>query len=91
MKLNELADNIHIAARNLSLEAHRKLRGTFVEIRSDYNGQPYGRSRPSLRGKQCKIRSAFTDEDGLHIFIEGHRLSLHRDAVRFLETEVNKP
>jgi hypothetical protein len=37
------------------------LTGRTVRIVSDYNGQPYGRSRPSQRGRVAKIVSVVVD------------------------------
>lgn len=46
--------------------------GRFVRVKSDHNGQPYGRSRKSWRDKVCRIKSVHIDlYSGIQLCLEG--------------------
>lgn len=53
-RLAELAE----AYRKLDAEAQALCQGRTVRIVSDFNGQEFGRSKPSLRGKTLELCSA---------------------------------
>lgn len=60
------AVEIEVAVNNL-------LKGRRVEVISDFNDQPHGRSRPSLKGKQYTIRSADMDTgwSSINLWLDG--------------------
>jgi len=75
------------------LEAIRVLKGEIdfmlkdqqVTIVSNYNGQPYGRSRRPLTGQIARIKSADLSEymgPRITVFIEGERVGLRMDAIK---------
>lgn len=55
---------------------HRMLRGKTATITSDYNGQPHGSSRPSMKGKEMRIGSVHIDNDEVHVRPSGQRCYL---------------
>ena len=57
--------------------------GKRIKIISDYNGQPYGISKKSLKGTVHRIANVYYTNDFL-IFIKGHRLGLRFDEVEFI-------
>jgi hypothetical protein len=57
--------------------------GKDIKIISDYNGQPYGSSKKSLKGTIHKIVKVYYTND-FFIFIKGHRLGLRFDEVEFI-------
>ena len=55
--------NLHLSAIKLHSESIRKaLEGKRYKIISDFNGQPYGHSKPSLKGKVFVVRGVVVDE-----------------------------
>lgn len=54
-------------------------------IISDYNGQPYGSSRRSLRGTTVEIKHVFIDIDGMHFLTKEHSLCLGHDELAFYD------
>lgn len=89
---------VRMAAEGLAEEMARldrnindMLAGRRVRITSDYNGQPYGSSRPSLRGKEYCVRAAFFSGEGgyrpeITLWLDGpDHLT---NAVRLDEVEV---
>jgi len=62
------------------------LKGKTVEIVSNFNDQPHGRSKPSLKGKRFTVKSAYTEarhEGEIHLQCDGLWCfpQLWRDAV----------
>jgi hypothetical protein len=56
-----------------------------VRILSDYNGQPYGRSRCSLRGQIMTVERAHIDPHwGVFLFLRGERVLIREDEVEWL-------
>ncbi len=56
------------------------LDGSKIKILSNYNGQPHGSSKKSLKGTIQTIRYAFVDMGEIWIFIEGdHQAGLAYD------------
>ena len=49
------------------------MRGRTVEVISDFNDQPYGRSKPSLKGKRYEVLSAFVEQGGVTVWLSGLR------------------
>lgn len=58
--------------------------GRKVEIVSPFNGQPYGSSRKSQKGKIKIVTGLHLDSGGVYLQIEGERLCIRLDEVRFL-------
>lgn len=46
--------------------------GRVVRVMSNYNGQPYGRSRKSLKGLEAKVHSAIVEFGKVYIWLEGY-------------------
>jgi hypothetical protein len=72
-------------------EADHELRGMcngrMVRITADYNGQPFGCSRPNLKGKEFEVRNAFFDDHSITLWLEGGTrgtLAIDLTDVRFL-------
>lgn len=53
-------------------------------ITSDYNGQDYGRSKKSMKGKQVVIKYVCFIDSNISVFIEGQLQSLRTDELRIL-------
>lgn len=67
-------------------DLNTKYAGREIMITSDYNGQPSGRSKKSLKGTKTKIRYFYFDGHGdLYVFIEGRELSLSIDEFEFVD------
>lgn len=58
-------------------------------IQSEFNGQPFGRSRKSMRGKMVTIRSAIVDFTSIKprivIFVDEELVGLELDEVVIVE------
>jgi hypothetical protein len=53
----------------------KALVGRYVRVKSDHNGQPYGRSRKSWREQVCRIKSVHIDlyaNTPVFLALEGH-------------------
>jgi len=59
-------------------------RGRPVRILSDYNGQPYGRSRRSLRGETRTAERLHITSRGISLFLREERVSISVDEVEWL-------
>jgi len=74
--------------QSINDDANRALKGVRVRIVSDYNGQPYGRSKPSLKGTICTVDSVSIDDNRAHIFLKeylyGHP-SVGLNDIEFIE------
>jgi len=73
------------AIRVLKAEIDWLLKDQQVTIVSNYNGQPYGRSRKPLTGQTARIKSTYLSEwmgPRVTVFIEGERVGLNMDAIR---------
>jgi hypothetical protein len=60
------------------------LRGRTARILSDYNGQPYGRSRKPMTGKDIEVAHVCLDRSGVTVLPKGERLYLHITDLRFV-------
>jgi len=72
----------------LQKEIGDKFEGRSVRILSNYNAQPYGNSKPSLKGKVFKITSAHIDSRDCYFFLEGYEYGcsgVFIDEVEFLK------
>lgn len=71
-----------------ALEA--SLKGRKVRILSNYNGQPWGGSKPSLKGKVLKVERVYYDgwpSCPVTLLLEGQRLYIRFNQVEFLTAE----
>jgi hypothetical protein len=61
----------------LNKELNTLLQGQTVEIISDFRDQPFGRNKPSQKGKTVTIRSASIDEQWniIWVFVNDCRVS----------------
>ena len=83
--------DIKMALRRLVLDAEiPQLKGDSliigrpVRILSDYNGQPYGRSRRSLRGETRTAERLHITSRGISLFLREERVSIPVDEVEWL-------
>lgn len=61
-------------AVRLEADINRALAGKSVEITSNFNDQPHGRSKPSLKGKRFIVKFAHMEtrkEGEIHLSCEG--------------------
>lgn len=63
-QLEQLAEQVALA----HVEARKKIAPGLAEFVSDFNGQQFGRSRPSLKGERVMIQSVFLHADGTYNF-----------------------
>jgi hypothetical protein len=76
---------IKLEAEIIRLKANALVIGRPVRIISDYNGQPYGRSRRSLQGETRTVERAHIDTHGAtSLFLRDERLSIPVEEVEFL-------
>ena len=93
MTQTDVVSGLHLEMRNLvsgMVECNKtiseRLKGCTIEIVSNFNDQPHGRSKPSLKGKRYKVKGAAADlECGGRIVLWCEGLwclpTLVRDAV----------
>lgn len=80
-KLREL----HSEARELERKATTQVAGLKAMITSNYNGQPYGRSKPSMKGKIVTVTDCYLDHyDEPYVFVKGLRVALSINEIRFM-------
>lgn len=71
-----------VAAHNL---AESMLKGRSIRIVSDYNGQPYGSSKPSLCGQECVVEQVnFDMQWGISLKLKNHSLYIKLDEVELV-------
>lgn len=72
-------------AKALQLRLDTLVAGRKVKVISDFNGQPYGRSRRSLRGQTLTVERAHIDTHwGLSFATEEERLFIRENEVEWL-------
>lgn len=71
---------LHTQSLRLEEEANALLVGQKVRVLTDYNGQPYGSSKPSLKGHIFTVTSVLFGYN-VQISLEGQRLFLNLDEV----------
>lgn len=62
--------------------------GRTVRIISDYNGQPFGKSKPNLKGREFKVKAAFFHAKSITLWLEAGDYRTHAIGlkdVQFLE------
>lgn len=71
---------------DLRLRADALVVGRPVKIVSDYNGQPYGRSRKSMRGKVMTVEriGSIDPQWGISLFLRGERVSVWENEIEWL-------
>lgn len=73
--------------KNKMADLSKHLVGRKVRIIGNYNGQPWGTSRPSLKGKEFEIASICLSDwqtASLCLFLKGERVSIRPNNVEFL-------
>lgn len=77
------------SVRRANDESTTLVKGRRVRIlsASHYNGQPFGSSRPALRGKVFTVEAAHVDNWGMNLKLKGERLSIRAGEVEFLEPD----
>jgi hypothetical protein len=60
-------------------------KGKKFKVISNYNGQPYGRSKKSMKGEILTVELIGFDNEKAYIFPEGQRLSIGINEVEFME------
>lgn len=70
-------------------EVNNRYHGKQFRVLSNYNGQPYGRSKKSMKGEIFTVESIGFDNEGAYIFPKDHRLAISISEVEFL-AEANK-
>lgn len=76
---------IHEESKALHARLERLVKGRKIRVAGDWNGQPWGRSKPSKRGKEYVVRGAGLDVQwGVFLWLEGERLSIRADEVEWL-------
>ncbi len=68
----------------LVLQASREVHGVEATIVSNYNGQPYGRSRKSWKGRKIKFSGASLDFDG-HVWLSIESYLDHTGTWRLVD------
>lgn len=82
-KLNKL----HAEMKAIEQEVSEAMRGKFVEVISDYNGQMCGSSKPSQSGKILEVATFFYSHGEPQLFLSKFRYgcpALGLDEVRFV-------
>jgi hypothetical protein len=76
-----LKDQANIQSRATALVIGRPVR-----IKSDYNGQPYGRSRKSMKGREMTVERVGTIDPhwGISLFLRGERVAIWESEVEWL-------
>jgi hypothetical protein len=75
---------LKLDAEILQLKADALVIGRPVRILSDYNGQPYGRSKRSLKGETRTAERLHIDSHGIYLFLRDERVSIPADEVEWL-------
>ena|SRR5271157_1663306 len=72
--------------QNLQLKASALVIGRPVRILSDYNGQPYGRSRKSMKGREMTVERVGSIDPhwGISLFLRGERVAIWEKEVEWL-------
>jgi membrane protein implicated in regulation of membrane protease activity len=63
----------------------KKLKGRTIKIVSDYNGQPYGSSKKSIKGSIWRIKSVWFNGDTWGVFIDGYSVGLCYDEIEIID------
>ncbi|KKK88912.1 hypothetical protein LCGC14_2738380 [marine sediment metagenome] len=77
------------ALQNQVLDVHNTAQammiGKQVKILSDFNGQPYGRSKKSLKGKTFFVISVEIDRFQIWLFLKDMRCGIDSKEVEFID------
>jgi hypothetical protein len=88
VEYSKQARSIEVSRQQLLATVRDKLYGKRFRILVDYNGQPYGSSKPNLKGKIFKVTDVHSiniDQFGFFIFPDGYRDGLEIHKVEFLD------
>jgi len=69
--------------KNLEKSAYSVAVGKIIKITSGYNGQMYGNSKPSLKGKEFEVTGVSIDGSGVWLWLKGHDVGVHLNEVEF--------
>ena len=85
MRVDDELKVIDQASKDLEARLEALVVGRSVCIASDWNGQPWGRSRPSMRGQTMVVERARLDPHwGIFLFLKGERCSIRAKEVEWL-------
>ncbi len=70
--------------KRISCEIDRLVKGRTVRVTCGYNGQEFGRSRPSQEGKVTTVTGGSSDGDFTWLSLLGERVSIHLKGVEFV-------
>lgn len=83
--VKEELERMHSDSKDLHARLQGLVKGRKVRIASNYNGQPYGRSRKALTGQVFEVERAGLDPHwGIYLFLKGERLSIRANEVEWL-------
>ena|SRR5271167_804509 len=70
----------------LDTRADALVSGRPVRILSDFNGQPYGRSRRSMKGREMTVERVGSIDPhwGISLFLRGERVAIWEKEVEWL-------
>lgn len=72
------------AAKEIQLKLDALVAGRTVKVLSNYNGQPYGRSRRALTGQTLTIERCHIDTySGLSFAVEEYRPFIREDEIEW--------
>lgn len=78
-------DAIHFQSKKLTDDLVALVKGRKIRITSNWNGQPWGRSKPKKTGHVYTVRSGSLDPQwGIYLWLEGERLSIRENEVEWL-------
>ena len=71
---------------DLRMRASALVTGRPVRILSNYNGQPYGRSRKSMKGREMTVERVGSIDPhwGISLFLRGERVAIWEKEVEWL-------
>src|ERR1700675_4293680 len=78
-KLVKAQDDLRMRATSLVI-------GRPVRILSDYNGQPYGRSKKSMKGREMTVERVGSIDPhwGISLFLRGERVAIWESEVEWI-------
>lgn len=82
--MKEQLSEIHNESCGLHDRLNDLVRGKWIVVTSDWNGQPFGRSKASKKGHAYKVRGAELDVHwGIFLWLEGQNLSIRANEVEW--------
>jgi hypothetical protein len=87
-QVKAMAHKVH----ELEREANALLHDARVRITSQgYNGQPWGQSRPSLKGREYSVTFAYLDSGDVWLALDGPRVTISIDDVVIVRVGGGQP